>query len=45
MRTFCKRIEQLTTDEELWFRMANNALESAQKFNLDNTIKKWEEII
>ena len=45
LRTFAKRIEYLALHHTQWENMAKNALKSAEKYQLDNIIKKWEKII
>ena len=45
IKAFASKIEQLATDKNLWLRMAENALASANRFNLDNITKDWEKII
>lgn len=45
IKTFASKIEQLATDKNLWQSMAENALASANRFNLDNITKDWENII
>lgn len=45
MRSFASKVKLLATDDSLWKTMAKNALMSAHKFTLAETIKKWEEII
>lgn len=42
---FKSKLEELIQDNILWERMAKNALEQAKKFNIKETISKWEEII
>lgn len=45
IKTFASKIEQLATDKNLWRSMAEKALASANRFNLDKITKDWEKII
>ena len=45
IKTFVSKIEQLAQDKQLWQSMAEKALASANRFNLDNITKDWEKII
>lgn len=45
MSAFCKAIEKLVNTEGLLFTMSANALKSAEKFGLEEAVKKWEKII
>lgn len=45
INAFASKIEQLTQDKQLWQSMAEKALASANRFNLDNITKDWEKII
>lgn len=45
MSAFCKAIEKLVFDENLLVNMSANALKSAEKFSLEESVKKWEKII
>jgi glycosyltransferase involved in cell wall biosynthesis len=45
IKTFASKIEQLAQDKQLWLSMAENALASANCFNLDKITKDWEKII
>lgn len=45
IKIFASKIEQLAQDKQLWLSMAENALASANRFNLDKITKDWEKII
>ena len=45
IKTFASKIEQLASDKNLWRSMAEKALASANRFNLDKITKDWEKII
>lgn len=45
MSDFVNVVEKLISDHKKWNVMAKNALHSAEKFRLDKTIKRWENII
>ena len=45
MSAFCKAIEKLVYTEGLLFTMSANALKSAERFGLEEAVKKWEKII
>ena len=45
IKVFESKIEQLATDKNLWLRMAENALASANRFNLDKITIDWEKIL
>ena len=45
IKTFASKIEQLATDKNLWQSMAEKALASANRFNLDKITKDWEKIL
>ena len=45
LMSFAKRIEYLALHHSIWKKMAQNGLKSAEKYQLDNIIKKWENII
>ena len=45
IKAFASKIEQLALDKQLWRSMAENALASANRFNLNKITKDWEKII
>lgn len=45
IKKFADKIRQLMTNPELLYKMEKQALVSAYKFNIDNTIKQWEKIL
>lgn len=45
IKTFASKIEQLAQDKQLWLSIAENALASANRFNLDKITKDWEKIL
>lgn len=45
MKSFYQRVEQLANDNNLWSKMATNALASSNKFSFDKITKEWEKIL
>lgn len=41
---YARKLEELITDESLRMKMAHNAVESSQKFHIDNIGQKWQEL-
>ena len=42
---FADKVRLLMTNHDILYKMEKQALVSASKFNMDNTIKQWEKIL